>query len=236
LLSFLFVGTAAIVPLQLTPAIASSFRISVTASPIQVQVGHYVTVSVKGSSVWSDKSSVKVELSSTHHFINTPAKWRSRCSCFSVAIRLIPRVHPPEVARITAAATVAGTTYTGSAGTKVYGLYPNGKPEPIPTPKKPPKNYLRVSGWVYPKPSVAEQYSTLWVQTLPGSTCSAKVSFASGKAPSEFDGSPTETDGMGQANWTWFNNVSSSTAGTAVVTCDREILHGQAAIQFHMRG
>lgn len=235
--SFLLWALIAVVPAErATTVSASSFHISVTASPTEVQVGHYVTVRVKASSSWPAGSSVAVELSSTHHFIDIAATWHTQCSCFSVPIRLIPRVHPPEVARITATATVSKIAYTALASTKIYGLYPNGKPEPIPNPKKTPKNSMRLSGWVYPKPSIPGQYSTLWAQTVPGSTCSAKVTFAGGKVPSQFDGSPTETDGMGQANWTWFNDVNSSTTGTAEVTCIRETLHGQVAIQFRVRG
>ena len=226
------IGLVAALPVQSAlPVVASSFRITVAATPEQVQVGHDVTVTVKASSAWGAKSSVTIQLSSVHHFINTAAKWNGHCTCFTLPIRLIPRVHPPEVALITATAIVSGATYTGTATTKIFGLYPNGKPEPIPAPKKPPKNSLRMISWVYPQPSISGQFSTLWIQTSAGSTCSAKVVYASGKVPSEFDGSPTETDGTGQANWTWLNAKEAAT-GTASVTCARDTLAGQRSVHF----
>ena len=231
----LFALIALMPPVRGAGVIASSFRIAVTVSPTQVQVGHYVTVRVRANSPWPAHSSVSVVLSSPHHYIDTPATWSAGCSCFSVPIRLIPRVHPPEAARVTATATVSDSTYRAVATTKIYGLYPNGKPEPIATPKKRPEHALHLSEWVYPKRPVAGQYSTVWVETLPGATCTARVTFVGGKVPSQFDGSPSETDGVGQANWTWFNDVTSSTTGNAVVTCDRESLDGRGATQFHVR-
>jgi hypothetical protein len=210
---------------------AQPFRITVSAWPHRVHVGQRVQVTVRANQPWIPGSRVTVVLSATNHNITIGAPWDGRCSCFRVWIYLIPRVHPPEPARIVAHALAGGHWYQATTTFEIYGLLPNGRPEPIP----PAVNTtLPIHAWVYPDPSTFDDYPTLWAETVPGATCSAKVTYSNGKVPAMFSGSLVETDGNGLTGWTWYVDKTALPTGLGIVTCDRDNRHGTARVVFHV--
>lgn len=248
--SYVVVGIVAFAvgSLWMQVSAAQAFQITIVASPARLQVGQTVHITIKANQRWTHGTTVLVTMAGLHHNVTVAAAWHGHCSCFKTAIFLLRRYHPPETVRLVAVAKSAGHLYSGQTTIEVFGLQPNGQPYPIPTLRPTPTlipthpvtptvtrlTVLPMHVFVYPDPSVFDDYPTLWVQTLPGSTCSAKVTYASGKAPAKFDGSPVETDGNGMSNWTWYNDKPLAQTGTATVTCDRDGVHGAGSVAFHV--
>lgn len=231
----LYTGVTATATAQAQP-----FQVRVVAWPGAVQVGHQVQISVRANQAWPHGSSATVILASPHHGITIAAPWRGGCSCFRVLIYLIPRVHPPEQAQVGVYVTVRGRQYQAGTTFEIYGLLPSGQPEPLPAgsggPSKTPttSTALLMHAWVWPDPSTVDDYPTLWVETLPGATCAAKVTYSNGRAPALFSSAPEETDGNGLTGWTWYIDQTATASGTAAVTCARESLHGTTSVVFHV--
>lgn len=99
------------------------------------------------------------------------------------------------------------------------------KPRPLPIIKHAPvaAPAFTVTAWVTPSSMSYNAYPTLYVKSTPGASCSASVTYSTGRSPVSFDGSPQTLPANGTASWSWHEETVGS-GGTATVDCT---YHGQ---------
>jgi hypothetical protein len=78
-------------------------------------------------------------------------------------------------------------------------------------------------------------YPTLYAQTTPGATCTASVTYSTGRHPVSFDGSAKTVGSSGTASWTWHEETTGS-GGTAFVSCSYNGQSGSATASFVVTG
>ncbi len=98
-------------------------------------------------------------------------------------------------------------------------------PQPLPVVKPAPiaAPAFTVTAWVTPSSMSYDAYPTLYVKSAPGASCSASVTYSTGRSPVSFDGSPQTLPANGTASWSWHEETVGS-GGTATVDCT---YHGQ---------
>lgn len=97
------------------------------------------------------------------------------------------------------------------------------RPVPITKPAHAASPAFTVAAWVTPSSMSYNAYPTLYVKSVPGASCSASVTYSTGRSPVSFDGSPQTLSANGTASWSWHEETVGS-GGTATVDCT---YHGQ---------
>jgi hypothetical protein len=86
------------------------------------------------------------------------------------------------------------------------------------TPKPAPAGSFSVSASVSPNPVHYGQYATLNAHSVTGASCTASVTYSTGRSPVSFNGSSQTVGNSGAVSWSW-HMESKGTGGTGTVTC-----------------